>query len=141
MRKLCWGTPGGQKIGKNLQMKLPPKKEKANIWKYGKSFLCIFTFVNMDFCTFLHTLWCEWNSASNTVPPSNLFVLISFQFFAYVYILTWKRSFLLQWSTVKCLSLGGHYWVVILSLLSLDTLHSVPQSPLIILFAGIKSLV
>ena len=31
MQKLCRGTLGGQKIGKNLQMKLPSKKEKANI--------------------------------------------------------------------------------------------------------------
>ena len=101
MRKLCRGTPGGQIIGKNLQMKLPPKKEKANIWKYGKSFLCIFTFVNTDFCTFLHSLWCEWICASNAVPPNSLFMLISFQFFADVYILTWKRTFLLPWSIVN----------------------------------------
>ena len=30
-RKLCRGTSEGHKIGKNLQMTLPPKKEKANI--------------------------------------------------------------------------------------------------------------
>ena len=36
MQKLCRGTLGGQKIGKNLQMKLPPKKRKSKhlkIWQ------------------------------------------------------------------------------------------------------------
>ena len=50
------GTLEGRKIGKNLPMNLPSKKEKANICKCGEAFLCIFTFVNMDFCIFLHTL-------------------------------------------------------------------------------------
>ena len=105
---LCRGTFDGQKIGKNLQMSLPPKKEKANIWKYGEVFLCIFTFVNTYFCTFLHSLWSECICALIAVPPNSLFMLISFHLFADVYNITQKQGILLFW-----MSLGGQCWGVI----------------------------
>jgi len=60
---LCFGvtkvTPrdgGGHKIGKNLQIWLPSKKENANIYKIDFPVLCTFTLFNADFCTFLQSL-------------------------------------------------------------------------------------
>ena len=49
---LCRGTEEGRKIYKNLQMKLPSKKENANICKNDFPVLCTFTLFNADFCTF-----------------------------------------------------------------------------------------
>ena len=53
---LCRGTEEGRKIYKNLQMKLPSKIKYTNICKDVFPVLCIFTFVNTDFCTFLYSL-------------------------------------------------------------------------------------
>ena len=53
---LCRGTEEGRKIYKNLQMKLPSKRKYTNICKDVFPVLCIFTFVNTDFCTFLYSL-------------------------------------------------------------------------------------
>ena len=53
---LCRGTEEGRKIYKNLQMKLPSKIKYTNICKVVFPVLCIFTFVNTDFCTFLYSL-------------------------------------------------------------------------------------
>ena len=62
---LCRGTEEGRKIYKNLQMKLPSKIKYTNICKDVFPVLCIFTFVNMDFCRFLQSLWSEWSVTSN----------------------------------------------------------------------------
>ena len=56
---LCRGTEEGRKIYKNLQMKLPSKIKYTNICKDVFPVLCIFTFVNTDFCTFLYPLRSE----------------------------------------------------------------------------------
>ena len=48
------GTVEGRKIGKNLQIWLPSKKENANICKIDFPVLCTFTLFNADFCTLLH---------------------------------------------------------------------------------------
>ena len=53
---LCRGTKEGRKIYKNLQMKLPSKIKYTNICKDVFPVLCIFTFVNTDFCRFLQLL-------------------------------------------------------------------------------------
>ena len=54
MRKLCRGTPGGQKIGKNLQMKLPHKKKKQTSENMANCFFAyshLLTRVFADFST------------------------------------------------------------------------------------------
>ena len=84
MEILCRGTLEGQIICQNLQMKLPSKKEKANIWKYGKAFLCIFTFVNMVFFSFC--IRCELSSfciqsMSLQTDFRNIFLFSSLQMF------------------------------------------------------------
>ena len=53
---LCGGTEEGRKIYKHLQMKLPSKIKYTNICKDVFPVLCIFTFVNTDFCRFLQLL-------------------------------------------------------------------------------------
>ena len=53
---LCRGTEEGRIIYKHLQMKLPSKIKYTNICKVVFPVLCIFTFVNTDFCTFLYSL-------------------------------------------------------------------------------------
>ena len=71
---LCGGTEEGRKIYKNLQIWLPSKKENANICKDVFPVLCIFTFVNTDFCRFLQSLKMVWRVTSN------------FSFFRYIYL-------------------------------------------------------
>ena len=69
------GTVGGRKIGKNLQIWLPSKKENANICKIDFSVPCTFTLFNADFCTFLQSLWSE--QGMNLLCPLVMLIVIS----------------------------------------------------------------
>ena len=69
------GTVGGRKIGKNLQIWLPSKKENANICKIDFPVLCTFTLFNADFCRFLQSLWSELRLG--LMRPSVMFIVIS----------------------------------------------------------------
>ena len=69
------GTVGGRKIGKNLQIWLPSKKENANICKIDFPVLCTFTLFNADFCTFLQSLWSE--QRMNLLCPLVMLIVIS----------------------------------------------------------------
>ncbi len=64
-RILCGGTEEGRKMCKNLQMKLPSKIKYTNICKDVFPVLCIFTFVNADFCRFLQSLRSELGATSH----------------------------------------------------------------------------
>ena len=78
---LCRGTEEGRKIYKHLQMKLTSKIKYTNICKDVFPVLCIFTFVNTDFCTFLYSLWSEWNATSNFCPFRYIYLCSSLYFF------------------------------------------------------------
>ena len=74
------GTVGGRKIGKNLQIWLPSKKENANICKIDFPVLCTFTLFNADFCTFLQSLWSE--QGMSLVCPLVMLIVISNTFYS-----------------------------------------------------------
>ena len=84
---LCGGTEEGRKIYKNLQMKLPSKIKYTNICKEVFPVLCIFTFVNTDFCTFLYSLWIEWSATSNFSPFRYIYLCS----FLYI-IVIWRKN-------------------------------------------------
>ena len=75
------GTEEGRKIYKNLQMKLPSKIKYTNICKDVFPVLCIFTFVNTDFCRFLQLLWSEWSVTSNFSPFRYIYLCSSLYIF------------------------------------------------------------
>ena len=81
--QLKWfrGTVGGRKIGKNLQMKLPSKIKYINICKDIFPVLCIFTFVNTDFCTFLYSLRSEWRATFTFCPFRYIYLCSSLYIF------------------------------------------------------------
>ena len=83
LRCLKWlrGTVGGRKIGKNLQIWLPSKKENANICKIDFPVFCIFTFVNADFCRFLQSLRSEWSATCNFSPFRYIYLCSSLYIF------------------------------------------------------------
>ena len=78
---LCGGTEEGQKIYKNLQMKLPSKIKYTNICKDVFPVLCIFTFVNTCFCRFLQSLRSEWSATCNFSPFRYIYLCNSLYIF------------------------------------------------------------
>ena len=83
---LCRGTEEGRKIYKHLQMKLPSKIRYTNICKDVFPVLCIFTFVNTDFCRFLQSLRSELSATSHFSP----FRYIYFCSSLYIFVI-WRK--------------------------------------------------
>ena len=94
---LCRGTEEGRKIYKNLQMKLPSKIKYTNICKDVFPVLCIFTFVNTDFCTFLYSLWSEWSATSNFCPFRYIYLCSSL----YIFVI-WRKMGAFYNSKLAC---------------------------------------
>ena len=82
-QKWLRGTVGGRKIGKNLQIWLPSKKENANICKIDFPVLCTFTLFNADFCTFLQSLRSE--QGMNLLCSLVMLIVISIAFLRTVF--------------------------------------------------------
>ena len=94
---LCRGTEEGRKIYKHLQMKLPSKIKYTNICKDVFPVLCIFTFVNTDFCTFLYSLWSEWSATSNFCPFRYIYLCSSL----YIFVI-WQKMGAFYNSKLAC---------------------------------------
>lgn len=84
---MCRGTQEGQKICKNLRFLMPSKRRNASICKRKKSFLCTFTFVNTQFCSFLHMSFVVRVGGSLTSFSCRLFSSSFFLFFALLPVL------------------------------------------------------
>ena len=97
------GTVEGRKIGKNLQIWLPSKKENANICKIDFPVLCTFTLFNADFCTFLQSLWSE--QGMSLVCPLVMLIVISNPFYSNG---TWWH-FIVPFKMNTLLSLGDKF--------------------------------
>lgn len=76
-------------------------RKLANIWKRGFADAYKFTFFNTRFAHIFFRCETDWSCAPIGAPANRVVMLISFQLFADVYIITWNTFLLFSLSTIE----------------------------------------